>query len=615
MNLSGVFQYGNKNTSSNGSQAVHQSNAVTSAGNRHTQPLRSLAPGQTIHGEVLSKNGSEVQIRLDRDVVINARLEKNMDISPGQSMTFEVKNNTGTQIALRPLYENLAQDPNVLRALEAARLPSTEALMRMVSSMMEQGMSIDKNSVLNMSRLILANPNAAPETVVTLKNLQFPVTQENISQFESYSNYTHQLITGAKDILSGLSETFQSMISSGQEGEAVKLYTQVLQLFTGEFSTVGTGETGNSASGFLFTDLAEDFPEQGKASVLPETPENGEQLKSRENVSIKAQALSAETKALMEMTDQTGDKTVLDGISPDRDQADAGQMPDAMGKNSLQGDSVVSLLGREGADNLIRLLQGAGFPEEILSRINNQDISTAQLLKEISRMLASDGKETDTAGLKDLFGSREYGKLLDNEILRQWLLKPQDVSKKGNVEEFYSRLREQTNRLTEALGQIAKDTPLAKTLTSVQNNIEFMNQMNQLYQYVQLPLKMSGGETHGDLYVYTNKKSASKTDGSVSALLHLDMEHLGVVDVYVTMKENRVGTRFYLENERIIDFIGAHISLLDGHLTERGYSLKAEMLLKEELEPSGRTDNVIETLMGGENKDRLLSHYAFDVRA
>ena len=44
----------------------------------------------------------------------------------------------------------------------------------------------------------------------------------------------------------------------------------------------------------------------------------------------------------------------------------------------------------------------------------------------------------------------------------------------------------------------------------------------------------------GELYVYTNKKNLADNDGNVSAFLHLDMDHLGPVDVYVAMQQQKV---------------------------------------------------------------------------
>ena len=123
MNLSGLFQYGNRNLKSRNTGKVQIQNNSSNSSSSHA--VRNLSTGQTIQGEVVSKNGNEVQIRVDnRDVVISAKLDADMNVSVGQSMTFEVKNGTGSQIALRPLYENLTSDGNVLKALEAAKLPA-----------------------------------------------------------------------------------------------------------------------------------------------------------------------------------------------------------------------------------------------------------------------------------------------------------------------------------------------------------------------------------------------------------------------------------------------------------------------------------------------------------
>ena len=54
--------------------------------------IRALAPGQTINGEVLSKNGNDVQIRLAEDLLINARVDGGMNLEIGKSILFEVFN-------------------------------------------------------------------------------------------------------------------------------------------------------------------------------------------------------------------------------------------------------------------------------------------------------------------------------------------------------------------------------------------------------------------------------------------------------------------------------------------------------------------------------------------
>ncbi len=122
---------------------------------------------------------------------------------------------------------------------------------------------------------------------------------------------------------------------------------------------------------------------------------------------------------------------------------------------------------------------------------------------------------------------------------------------------------------------------------------------------------MAGNNAHGDLYVYTNKKNLASKDGNVSALLHLDMEHLGPLDVYVAMQQNKVSTNFTLQDESALDLIEQHIDLLNDRLTKRGYDLKAQFQLKEEEQDSG----IMQTILSQGKNISVLSRTSFDVRA
>ncbi len=47
--------------------------------------------------------------------------------------------------------------------------------------------------------------------------------------------------------------------------------------------------------------------------------------------------------------------------------------------------------------------------------------------------------------------------------------------------------------------------------------MEFMNQVNQMYTYAQIPLKMSGQHASGELFVYTNKKALAQGEKDLTA--------------------------------------------------------------------------------------------------
>ena len=145
----------------------------------------------------------------------------------------------------------------------------------------------------------------------------------------------------------------------------------------------------------------------------------------------------------------------------------------------------------------------------------------------------------------------------------------------------------------------------------MQNNLDFMNQLNQIFQYVQLPLQMSGQEAHGDLYVYRNKNRKFSEDGSVSAVLHLDMDNLGPVDVFVKMKENKVSTNFYVMDDSVLDLINDNIHILNERLEKRGYTMQVKMMLHDDKDDG---DMAVDEMFDV-NKMSVISTASFDARA
>ncbi len=253
-------------------------------------------------------------------------------------------------------------------------------------------------------------------------------------------------------------------------------------------------------------------------------------------------------------------------------------------------------------------LRKAGAQESLVKSLVSGKATTQELLAEVERLLS--GETEDKSDLFSLLEGKAFKNILKNEMGRQWLMLPEEVAEEGSVDKLYERLNSQMKQLSQALSQTAKaDTPLARTIANVSNNIDFMNQMNQVFTYVQLPLKMQGRDANGELYVYTNKKNLAKKDGTVSALLHLDMEHLGSVDVHVALTDQKVATKFYLKDESALTMIADHIELLNERLQKRGYSMNAQFLTKEE------DTNVMEEILDQNKNISVLAGYSFDARA
>ena len=137
-----------------------------------------------------------------------------------------------------------------------------------------------------------------------------------------------------------------------------------------------------------------------------------------------------------------------------------------------------------------------------------------------------------------------------------------------------------------------------------------MNQINEAYTYVQIPLKMNGQNASGELYVYTNKKNMNDPDKELSAFLHLDLDNLGATDVSVKMLHKEVTTNFYLENDESFDLVKQFLPMLDEKLKSKGYNSKINVI-NESKHINFVDDFMKKDLPAGGQVHR----YSFDMRA
>lgn len=288
------------------------------------------------------------------------------------------------------------------------------------------------------------------------------------------------------------------------------------------------------------------------------------------------------------------------------------QMIDLVTKNESVFNSEITLkttLNEEvDVQSLLKESMENNHISTIIDHIQKYDFS----FKEISELLKNSPLEIQEKILDEiLFGKdKKYLKEFQKNILKDCFIVPSDVQDKKNIEELYHKLKTQiTNMKVIADSTLKNEGAFTKSVTNLQNNLEFMQQLNQVYSYVQLPLQMSNGKTHGELFVYTNKKSLADSKGKISALLHLDMKNLGPVDVYVALEEQKVNTHFYLPNEENLLFIEKHLNILDEHLSCKGYSLKAEMSVRSD------TKETLQSILNSDRSVERLAKYSFDVRA
>jgi hypothetical protein len=580
--------------------------------------IRALVPGQTIQGEVTAKNGNEVQIKLAPEVVISARLSNDVNLDVGKPVLFQVKNN-GSSLTLQPLFTNTATDANVLKALEQANLPVNDTTAAMGEAMMKAGLSINKQALLQVFKEISQFPQSSPEDVVDLHRLGLPVTEENLSQVASYKNLTHQLTGGLEQLAKEIPLTIKGLVEGGESQKGLELLKAFVDLQMMDLPEGGNTSPLGVTEGLLSHD-GQGGNFQGSGALF-QTGVSGEQLLAGETGTLlqagvmDGQLLTGETGTLLQAGVLDGrlrageastilDREHLQGI----DSSDMHSDTTKADTSQLRGGAVFSDIGNV-SDQMIANLH------QTLADWAEGTVDAGEVLSELKQLLyAVDGKSSEsTRLLRSLLEDVRLNDFVKDTMLEQLALRPEAVKDKENIARLYDHWQRQLQTLSDAIEQNGLNgTALSKTVDNLNQNLNFLHQMNQVYQYVQIPLKMMENTAHGDLYVYTNKKNLAAADGNLSALLHLDMEHLGPVDVYVSMEAAKVNTHFYLQDDSLLDFMMAHIQVLNKRLQAKGYDAKCEMTVKDT--PG---ENPIENILAGQSQASVkpLVHQGFDVRA
>lgn len=619
--------------------------------------MQELEPGSTFEGTVNSVKNGKVVLALGNGQTITARLDGKVSIQPGESMFFQVRSNDGTTIALRPYVQaGNINNPILLNALTAAGVPATERNITMVDSMMKEQMSISRQSILDMGRVVGSNPNVNVNTAVLMTKIGLPVSAEMASQFENYMVDQHAIVDEMDLAMNQLGRLLGDA-DSGEE-QSFELYGKVLDILNGEGETpaqttdgLQQNDTGTmvNAGENIETEAA---VQQSKDGAAAEGVQKQVQQQNTKDLISMGAAGQEQSAGVAENTENiVGEQTAGNAAQSMQTGIDAAdvlkntQADTAADFKNVQGqtDTLEQILDQNGLDHLKRLLQNIPtltgntdlfeVQEEedvFVDTMSGDDagkkaFELAQAEPEVTlkqSMTAEDflntlrdalkqNQEYGFAGMTKLFGSKEFAAILKNRAEKQWLLEPEQLKEASKVSDLYERLDHQMKQMENVMKAAGvTQNSFVQTAADIRSNVEFMNQINQVYTYVQLPLKLSGQNASGDLYVYTNKKNLNDPEAELTAFLHLDLDNLGSTDVSIRMKDKNVKTNFYIADDASYDLIEKHLPVLEKRLAQKGYRCSITMSKEEK-----KVEFVEDFLQRDMPQAGTLHRYSFDVRA
>lgn len=663
-NRSNLNRMGNQTSS----QVLRAGQTESVSGAERASSGAGLAAGQVFEGEIVDITPKNVTIRLDNQQMLNARLGESMELSIGQKMIFEVKEQQGDQVVIHPKPDaNMSgQNMAAVKALTANGLTVSERNVQIASALMEAGLPLNKDSMRKVMQQSMNFPETNVKNLVSMNQLGIPVNSANITQFEAYSGHEHQMTAAIHQVLDGLEQAFSEVAQSGGADGMQELSQELSRIFEwGEASV--EGNTMPVEEGSVQT-AGQELVENG--ALLQEI---GDPAAGTEGLAVKEDSLQgtvgSETVSQNEAAAGTDGRLSSEGTgvqdAPSADSAgrsEAGGMLQGDTNSTIQGGNAqtetmnqaasgsvqtpadgmsteanrvqVSLMNQAGTDtellqNVKEQLSSAGIPEDTVNQMMNQSKSYGDLVNQITTLLADPNRiaaeaqslDPDRSGAKQIFASDGFRKLLKKAVQDEWLMKPEEMKSPKEIDEFYKKMLRQSADLEQSLNSGGSgNKQFSESAGNMRDNISFMQQLNEQFVYAQMPMNMNGAEANSELYVYANKKKLQQSTDGVKVLLHLDMPNLGSTDILVRLKDKKLHASFRMADQTSMTVVADNMSDLQSKMEAKGFVFSNEVIRQERHvegkqadEPEKPSDAVIDEMF---NQDLVtgMKRFTFDIR-
>lgn len=561
-----------------------------------------LREGQTLKGVVSDVHSDQITLVMEDGTAFTGRLPDAGQYSIGQKAAFKIVSLDQNTIYMKAVSTSylLDMEDTIDQALEEAGLPKSARNSDVVRSLLMNQQSISRENLLSSIRLCATYPDADVNSVITLRRLGLPLTPENLAQFEQYENNGHSLLDHFAQITDSIGDLMNAIgtqvprLSGQTAGQLLNL--ALSSSLTPEEQALKEAQAAASEA------QTEAVAQEGEGSDAPETAE-----KAPANAADAA--LSEETKVSSSPFSRM--KQIFSSLTDGASVAKAALSETGLAKDykvPFIHEQVGFSLSPEEREALHSLLSDLPLPEELTTSLQEGTLTTRDFLTAVRQALPRMSSE-QAAGL---LSSPAFQRLVKDQFLSNWTLSPEKLKQKGAVEELYQQISSQVDKLShfsqDVFGKNLFEN-LQQQTTQTSQNLNFMKLLNDTYQYVQLPVKLQQQNAHGDLYVMTRKESLRRHPDSLKALLHLDMDHLGSLDIHIIRENTSITTKFFVDEKDTLQLLEKNINLLQDALNEQGFSFSSEFSMKE------KDFNLVNDFMNAEAPVGTIARYNFDLRA
>ena len=556
-----------------------------------------LREGETLKGVVSDVHGNEITISLDDGTSFTGHLpEASLDsiCLKAAFLITSLDNGTIYMKAMSSAYL-LGMEDTIEQALEEAGLPKSPRNLDIVRSLLENKQSISRESINSFMQLCSRYHNADVGNVITMYRLGFSMDEASVTQFDTYQNQQHQLLSRMNSLTDSLTDLLSEL---SQENISVARYAAGELLSTALGSTPSLEEF-QLAAGKTLEQAAEADSGAGTESVTSsDSPELSEETLSSQETPSAEEADSNNPLSRMRQLFSN----ITDKVNTNLTSSTAGE---ETGFIQEQSGHILTAAERE---SLADLLSEFTDSDKLTADLWNGSATARELLGAIHSALP---KLSDPM-IRELFANPSLGKLIKGQFLSNWTISPEGLKESNGMDSLYHKISSELDDLMH-LSQMFATRPSGEsavnTTTDMQQNLQFMKTLNEQFAYMQLPLKLSSENAHGDLYVMTKKEALRKSKDNLKVLLHLEMDHLGPLDIHITKERTNITAKFFVTKDDALRLLEKNAGLLKDALNEQGYSFSSEFAEKK------KDIDLVHDFIETEAPVGNITRYNFDLRA
>lgn len=578
-----------------------------------------LSKGQIFTGQVTNISPEEITLELNNGNTLTAKYNNLSEISIGDAAKFKVLENNDGKLLLKSLNIGDNLENAVYKALENLNIPFSSKNEELATALLKNEYPVNNQIVNSMLHQSLKNPDVSLTNLVLMNKIGLEVSPETAKLFEIFSNEQIKLTENANKVFNSMLEMLDGLLSDGNIEESIEISSKILD----------TLRLDLEPEDIVFKDLAPHTNSLGSLEALNSSTQS-------KFIKVLDDLLNNTTETLLSNYNNINKNTPVSKIFNEKQRLEIFSMFEdtnidveaeklqSLINGKLNTEELLNLVrelpNSEKLDSFVKLLTTDEIPNKAIFSTIYESNTIVETTENILNLLKSDSVELSDKAT--LLKSPIFGKTLKALMRADFTLSVEELSSEHSVNKLYNKMYEQIGEVKRIVSNstLPMSTALSSDLSQTASNINFMNEINHLFTFVQLPVRMDTQTTAGDLYVYSNKKkkNAYAKDG-ISCLLHLDMQHLGGLNVRLELNENRISTKFFLNDDSSGKLITSHLNELDSAFAKRGLSSKSEVVKSTDKTNNNDINsgdfNLIKDFIPSEIKSNNFTRYTFDMRA